>query len=58
MGGRPLLITQKQVKTILKGAAEAGVHMEIVVRDGAVHFVPCPAPKVDRRLDRDPGGYF
>lgn len=58
MSGRSLLVTQKQVKTILKGAAEAGVHVEIVIKDGAVRFVPCIAPTERLQLDTDPGGYF
>jgi hypothetical protein len=38
MTGKPLSVTQKQVTAILKGAAKAGVKLEIKAVNGAVYF--------------------
>lgn len=58
MSGKPLLVTQKQVAAVLKGAAQAGVHVEVRIENGVVRFVPCDAPKEPARVDKPSRGYF
>lgn len=36
-----LLVTQKQVAAVMKGAAQAGVHVEVRIEIGVVRSIPC-----------------
>jgi len=58
MGAQPLSITQRQVTAILKGAAAAGVHLEIKAERGVVRFVPANKPDTSSAIDREPKGYL
>jgi len=40
MPSKPALIRQRDVTRIYKGAAAAGVKLELIIRDGEPHFVP------------------
>ena len=44
MGAKPLIISQRQVTAILKGAAAAGVFYEMRIEGETVRFVPCEKP--------------
>lgn len=39
MSARPAIVRQKDVTRILKGAAAAGVTLELVIKDGEARFV-------------------
>lgn len=41
MGAKPLVVSQRQVAAVMKGAAQAGVHVEVRIENGVVRFVPC-----------------
>ncbi|WP_083593734.1 hypothetical protein [Aurantimonas sp. 22II-16-19i] len=59
MGAKPLSATQRQVTAILKGAAAAGVHVEIIAENGRVRFVPSDEPpKGSREVDKSEQGYL
>ena len=54
MPDKPLAVTQKQITAILKGAARAGVKLEIKAVNGAVYFNVIDDQKSlrPRRIDR------
>lgn len=58
MGARPLSITQRQVTAILKGAAAAGVLLEIKAEKGVVRFLPTDRPAAKPSVDKAPKGYL
>lgn len=58
MGARPLSITQRQVTAILKGAAAAGVRLEIKAERGVVKFTPAKEAPDRDGVDSEAKGYL
>lgn len=56
-----LLVTQKQVAAVMKGAAQAGVQVEVRIENGIVRFIPCEPEKATLKpvgVDKGRRPYF
>lgn len=55
---RPLSITKRQAKTLLRAAEEEGGIVEVETAIGTVRLIPHSLTSRTEKLDEEPKGYF
>jgi hypothetical protein len=55
---RPLSITKRQAKTLLRAAEEEGGIVEVETAIGTVRLIPHSLASRTEKLDEEPKGYF
>lgn len=55
---RPLAITKRQAKTLLKAANEEGGIVEVETEIGIVRLIPAVLTKKTEEIDKEPKGYL
>ena len=55
---RPLAITNRQAKTLIKAATEGNAVVEIETSIGIVRLIPASLVRNDKPVDKEPVGYL
>lgn len=53
---RPLALTKRQAKTLLKAAEEAGGVIEVKTEIGVIRLIPANLAQAEPTVDREPEG--